>query len=65
MVAIFRRMVYLISPGYFQTKCVTMIGFMVHEVTIFQERQAMASAKEIFRLVDQKEIYKKNVSFGY
>lgn len=38
---------------------------MVHEVTIFQERQAMASAKEIFRLMGQKEIYKKNVSFGY
>ena len=30
---------------------------MVHEVTIFQERQAMASAKEIFRLMGQKEIY--------
>ena len=38
---------------------------MVHEVTIFQERQAMASAKEIFWLMGQKEIYKKNVSFDY
>lgn len=52
MLAIFRRMVCLIkctildiSPGYFQTKCVTLIGIMVHEVTIFRERQTMASVK--------------------
>ena len=63
MLAIFRRMVCLIkctildiSPGYFQTKCVTLMGIMVHEVTIFQERQTVASAKEIFRLMSQKKI---------
>ena len=29
---------------------------MLHEVTIFQERQTMASVKEIFQLMGQKEI---------
>ena len=73
MLAIFRRMVCLInctildiSPGYYsQTKCVTLIGIMVHEVAIFQERQTMASVKEIFQLMGQKEVSIKNVNFGY
>ena len=56
MVRLIKCTILDISPGYFQTKCVTLIGIMVHEVTIFQERQTMASAKEIFRLVSQKEI---------
>ena len=70
MLAIFRRMVCLIkckiqdiSPGYFQTKYVTLIGIMVHEVTIFQERQTMASVKEIFQLMSQKEINIKKCKF--
>ena len=70
MPAIFRRMVCLIkckildiSPGYFQTKCVTLIGIMVHEVTIFQERQTMESVKEIFQLMSQKEINIKKCKF--
>lgn len=52
-----------ISPGYLQTKCVTLIGIMVHEVTIFQERQTMASVKEIFQLMSQKEINIKKCKF--
>lgn len=70
MLAIFRTMVCLIkctildiSPGYSQTKCVTLIGIMVHEVTIFQERQTMASVKEIFQLMGQKEINIKKCKF--
>ena len=70
MLAIFRRMVCLIkckiqdiSPGCFQTKYVTLIGIMVHEVTIFQERQTMASVKEIFQLMSQKEINIKKCKF--
>ena len=67
MLAIFRRMVCLIkctildiSPDYFQ---VTLIRIMVHEVTIFQERQTMASVKEIFQLMSQKEINIRKCKF--
>ena len=36
---------------------------MVHEVTIFQERQTMASVKEIFQLMSQKEINIRKCKF--
>lgn len=67
MLAIFRRMVCLIkctildiSPDYFQ---VTLIRIMVHEVTIFQERQTMTSVKDIFQLMSEKEINIKKCKF--
>ena len=67
MLAIFSRMVCLIkctildiSPDYFQ---VTLIRIMVHEVTIFQERRTMASVKEIFQLMSQKEINIRKCKF--
>lgn len=36
---------------------------MVHELTMFQERQTMASVKEIFQLMGQKEINIKKSKF--